>query len=227
MLTFPVGLLPVSQTMFVRQRASKAVSPWSGAVQTYEQPNSAAWVAEMEFDLEARKAGEMDAFLQRLKGGAVSARVPNFKRPVPVSGIADKITSISEENFEEGFPFVEGFGFVVGTFITAEAAPARAQMITTSGWPMNEEILLPGDTFEVGAGVLCQYAGSLPLRSDQFGAASIAISPPLSAAVEAAAIVNVILPAAAMLLASGDAAENPTVKPARTRYSIQFIEDRR
>lgn len=227
MLTFPAGLLPVSQTMFVRYRSAKSVSPFSGAVQTYEQPNSAAWVCEMEFDLEARKAGEMDAFLQRLKGGAVAVRVPHFRRPIPLSGIADKITSVFEENFQEGFPFQEGFGFVAGNFIAAAAAPARSEVIQTSGWPADEEILLPGDTFEIGAGVLCIFTGVLPLRSDRFGAAQVRFSPPLSAAVAAGAQIRVSLPAASMLLASGDAAENATVKPARTSYSLQFIQDRR
>jgi hypothetical protein len=224
-LLWPADILPSSQSMFIRNAVAQFASPFSAGVQAVSRKGGERWVSQMTFQrLSRSKSGQLDAFIARMRGGAIPVCVPNFRRRYSAEQI-DLIlldpNILDDAPFQEGILFQEGFGWRLGQLTTAAANATR---ITTHGWRAGEVVMRPGDAFEITGGRMHIYTGGDDLRADAEGEAEIEFFPPLRSPVAEGDAIVLELPCQRMHLRSPDQAANATVKPAFSNYQLEFIE---
>jgi len=207
---WPAMLRPSRLSFYLQHNTLRFVSPVTRATQVLRR-EGARWVAEASFEPLGRvQAGVMDGLLAALAGSANTVRIWDWRREYRTGDPRSQgDVPTGPYSFSDATIFTDGTGLVVGSGnpSLAAGAPRGALSIVTQGWWPSTVAVGAGDYIGLGGRL---YIATAAVAASGAGTATIAIAPPLRAAVVVGEPLILSLPSVPMRLVSDDEAANPT-----------------
>lgn len=211
-------LAPTSCALYLEHKTATFENPF-----TYQQQvlaRGVRWRAELTItDRGKDKAGKIDAALSKMRGGANTAVIPDWRRAEPVGAGAPPVAS---DFFSDGTRFTDGTVAVSNGPRVADGSQTGAQLLTT-GWTANTLVLAAGDSVNLGPNKLHRAVSDT--YSDAAGRACIEVEPPVRVAPGDGQLVTTHYAGARFRLVDGQQGKNTTRAPALSSYSVTLVQD--
>lgn len=225
-IDWPADLAPGAGSSFYLQPSTKR---HEGVYSRQQQTLGLApprFVATLVFTRGGRDAGRIDALVALMDGGQRTASLFDWRRPFGFGDVTSSdayAATVPGTSFSDGTTFTDGTGFVVvgDGSPRSDAVAAGATTATLRGFAPGRLVRAAGDYIGFGA-IGCQIV-TLDAVSDSNGRVTVQFRPPLRVAAPAGPV-RLGQVRTTFTLTSDDAGQNPTDRPDRGRWSLQFVE---
>lgn len=209
---------PMAKPRFAVQPVNiMSQSPYTGAPLAIALAQ--AWQVELAWNnTSLSDAFEMQAFLEGLDGNATRVKLFDHWRPVPRLLAPAEGQTWSDSTF-----WSDGTGWADMSIIPLALYDydRGAQIMVVQGLPLSQDILLPGDLFQIGEGL---HVVTRKVRGDAYGRASVHFKPGLRAAVAAGDELRLYMPRGVFRMTSSPVAIAMAITNAEP-FTLTFTED--
>lgn len=221
---WPADIHPVAVAFWFEPVTAQTVSPLTRQTLALER-DGARWVAEVTVDLSGPQAARFGAWLAACRGPVAAFRVPLWLHDGAVGSLRsmdEYAAAIGITRFADGTDFDDGAGFIEGRGVPHITGGVAARLAVAGFAPWTDGVLKTGDAVAVPPGSvhLVVEAG----RTDIDGRMIVTVRPRLRTPIGRAPLPTDGL-ALRMRLAGDDAGRGVTRPPARTRWTLNLVED--